>query len=400
MFKLRKVIIFLVGLSIPFNNVGIDFAGRSWSLGLISSALYFFTLFSEFGKFPRVFKLYGKYLLTIICFAFILFLFNTFNINQYGTPIFPTSLILCCLLLYILLLHEMINNGVIRVAMYGLVTGCIFMALFYITGVGVEIGEDSRLMMFGENSNELGIYMSLASIILISDWIVLDTFNLKLFRFIWFVPLILTVILLLSTGSRVAFISFLLSVIIYVILFKSYNRVFKIFIWIISGLALFIIYKYLLSSESVIIERLFSTIDEGNLSGRDQIFESLWPYVLQNLFGGVGQTGYVDLSKEALGKVSVIGGTTYGYSPHNVIVEIILYTGILGLLLWTIFWRNIVKSAVYSFRRRQNLLPLLFLIPILGCVLSAQILTAKWAYLVYAYIITSGSSIKNRRFRC
>lgn len=391
MLRLRQILIFLVGLSIPFNNVGVYFAGRSWSLGLISSALYFFSMLSEFGKFPSVFKYYGNYLLSIIGFALILTLFNIFNINHYGTPVIPTSIILCFFLLFILLLHEKLHTGVVRFSMYGLVAGCILMAFFFITGVGVEIGEGGRLMMFGENSNELGIYMAIASVIIITEWIVKDSLNLRLLRFVWLVPLIPMVILLLTTGSRVAFISFMLSIIIYVILFKNNNLLVRILVWVLGSFALFLIYQYLLNSNSIILDRLLTTIDDGNLSGRDDILESLWPYVLQNLFGGLGQTGYVDVAQEALGKVSVIGGVTYGFSPHNVIVEILLYTGLLGLVLWIVFWSNIIKSAVRSLKLKRNLLPLLFLIPLLGCILSAQLLTSKWAYLLYAYIITAGS---------
>jgi hypothetical protein len=37
MLRLRRALIFLLGVSIPFSNLAISFAGRNWSFGLIAS---------------------------------------------------------------------------------------------------------------------------------------------------------------------------------------------------------------------------------------------------------------------------------------------------------------------------------------------------------------------------
>ena len=112
---------------------------------------------------------------------------------------------------------------------------------------------------------------------------------------------------------------------------------------------------------------------------------------------GVGETGYVEISKQALRKITMSGEVMYGYSPHNVLLELLLYTGIFGFMLYIVFWYKIYRCSVCSYRLNSNLLPLLCLIPIIGSIFSAQILTAKWAFIMYAYIISVGTEYNNNR---
>ena len=392
--KLRHLLIFIVGVSVPFNNVGFSMLGRSWSLGLLASALYLLSMLPELSKTHSMFKYYGKFIGTILVFAILLTFINMLNVNGYGTPVCPTTLFLCCFLFYMMLLHDKIDNGVLRILMSGIAVGSILMSIFFFLGIGIEIGEDSRLMMFGENSNALGIYMCLAWFIILNNWLISKKLRFKCLKVVVILCLIPITILLFATGSRVAFISFVSAILIFLLFLKTRKILNKIIIWLFSLCTFPIIYGYMLDSNSIMLERMTTTIEDGNTSGRDDIFSELWPHVIENIFHGVGQTGYVDIAKESIGKVSIIGGITYGYSPHNVIVEILIYTGVGGLLLWLIFWSKCIKLSICSFRMSYNILPLLFLIPIFGCVLSAQILTSKWAYIIYAYIITEG--VKNK----
>lgn len=162
----------------------------------------------------------------------------------------------------------------------------------------------------------------------------------------------------------------------------------KISIVIILVVSSIFVFKELISSDSIIINRLMDTVETGNTSGRDKIVESLMPYVAESPIWGYGQTGYVNISKKALGRVSIFGNNVYGYSPHNVIVEILLYTGIIGFLLWFRFWWNIGKESWFLYKRKKNLLPGLLCIPILACIISGQLLAAKWAFIIYAYIMS------------
>ncbi len=394
--KLCRALIFLVGFSIPFNNVAFSFAGRNWSLGLILSAIYFLSMVSELPRIPIIAKTYGRYIFNVLWFAILLTCANFINMNYYGTPVLPATVFLCSFLLYVILLHARFDVNAVNYCLHGLAAGGILMAVFFVLGIGVEVEEDSRIMMFGENANALGIYMCLSSTIVFHDWILKDTLHLKWSRFLLLMGYLPMTILLFSTGSRVAFIAFVLSLCLCILfLFENVKKEFATLLF--SVVICVVLYFIFVRSDFVLLERLIATAEEGNLSGREQILKDLWPYVTKHLFWGVGQTGYVDIARDAIGRVSSDGGALYGYSPHNVLVELILYTGIWGLLLFVWFWYQVFRRSWFAFRVNSNILPVLMLIPVVGCILSGQILTAKWAYIIYAYIIVSGSNALGRQ---
>ena len=70
--KLRRFLIFLVGLSMPFNNVA---PIPNFSMGLFSSALYFLSLVSFIPRMKEIGSTHGKFvwniLIYIIFFTFI-----------------------------------------------------------------------------------------------------------------------------------------------------------------------------------------------------------------------------------------------------------------------------------------------------------------------------------------
>ena len=332
--------------------------------------------------------------MNVFVFAILLMVTNFFNANYYGTPVIPITLLMCCIFFYALLLHNILDNGIIIRAIYGMAVGCIMMSILFVLGIGIEFSDDSRLLMFGENSNALGVYMSLGATIIFCNWILRDDLKMKGFRYLWIVAYIPIAILLFATGSRTSFLSFILTFIICVFGFRPKQVRRKLIVAMFSIILGFVMYNVLLNSEFVILQRLLETAEDGNLSGRDVIWAKLWPYVEKHILLGVGETGYVEISREALGAAMVPGGTTYGYSPHNVLLELILYTGVWGLILFLWFWLKNFHCALVAYRASSKILPILLIVPIVGCILSGQILTAKWAYLIYAYVIATGTKNK------
>lgn len=390
---LQRFLIFWVGFSIPFNNVAFSFAGRNWSVGLVISALYFMTMLIDLPKITRIAN-YGKYIHNLIWFALLLTCMNLLNVNYDGTPVFPLTLFMCCLLFYTILLHSRLDSKAIQKCLSGFTMSCILLSILFVSGNGVEIGEDRRLSMFGENSNALGIYTCLGAIIIFNEWILKDKLSIGGWRFIFMIPYLLVVLLMFATGSRVSFFSYALSFIVGVAFFQPRAIRRKYIVIIVSVLIAFILYLLSQKADFVIFQRLLESAKEGDVSGREKILSELLPYVKEHLLLGVGQTGYVDISRQALGKIFLDGSAVYGFSPHNVLVEILLYTGIWGLILYMRFWWRLIKASISNYNIEKDTLPILLLIPVIGCVLSGQILTAKWAYIIYAYIIVSASNIR------
>lgn len=383
--KLRRFLIFLVGLSMPFNNVA---PIPNFSMGLFSSALYFLSLMSLIPMIKKIGSFHGKFVWNILYYIVFFTFVNILNKCGYNTPIFPFSMFMCFILMLFLLVHSLIDRKALSYCMYGMAFGGILMSIFFAFGIGIEIGEDLRLVMFGENSNALGIYMGLSSIVILNDFVLNDELQLKKFRFLFIAAFIPIVGLLFATGSRTAFIIFALSIFAIIGFYPTKSAFGKIAFIMLGIVCCAYAFNKLVDSDSILIERLTTTVEEGNSSGRDRITESLIPYVFESPILGYGQTGYVEVAKKALGKVSVISNVVYGFSPHNVVMELLIYTGIIGLILWLIFWWKIGKESWILFRETKLLMPVLMCIPMLACILSGQLLTAKWAYILYAYTMS------------
>lgn len=383
--KLRRFLIFLVGLSMPFNNVA---PIPNFSMGLFSSAIYFLSLVSFIPNMKEIGSIHGKFVWNILAYILFITIINIANQCGYNTPIFPFSMFMCFVLMLFLLVHSLIDKKALSYCMYGMAFGGILMSIFFALGIGIEIGEDLRLVMFGENSNALGIYMGLSSIVILNDFVLNDELKLKKFRFLFILAFIPIVGLLFETGSRTAFLIFAFSIFAIIGFYPTKSAFGKIAFIILGIVCCFYAFNKLMESDSILIERLTTTVEEGNTSGRDKIVESLIPYVFKSPIWGYGQTGYVDVAKKAIGKVSIFGDIVYGFSPHNVIIELLMYTGIIGLILWLIFWWNIGKESWVLFKKKRLLMASLMCIPMLACILSGQLLIAKWAYILYAYIMS------------
>ena len=78
--KLRRFLIFLVGLSMPFNNVA---PIPNFSMGLFSSALYFLSLVSFIPNMKEIGSIHGKFVWNIL--AYILFITIINIANQSNT---------------------------------------------------------------------------------------------------------------------------------------------------------------------------------------------------------------------------------------------------------------------------------------------------------------------------
>lgn len=386
--KLRRFV-FIMGLSIPFNNLAITL-GRNWSVGFICSILYFLVMIPYVNNIGSLTRRYDKRIWFPLFFLILLVFANLINMTGYNTPIIRSSYIFCFILFCLLLLHAQLDRHALQYALDGFVLGCLTIAICFNFNIGVKLDDGLRLVIFGENSNAIGIYQCIGSIILLNEYILKDRLNWGRKRYIFSIGYIPMVSTLLATASRTAFFIFLLSMVMGLLLFKSRNKMSKVVLIIVGALGLVIGVDRLMNSDSVLSARLLETKEEGNMSQRDIIWASLVPYVLDNPIIGYGETGYVDVSMKALGKIySSTDDGVYGYSPHNVILELLLYTGVIGLVIYLVFWFWLYKCACISRTRNQESLPLLLLLPVLASVLSGQILYAKWAFLVYAYVISS-----------
>ena len=135
----------------------------------------------------------------------------------------------------------------------------------------------------------------------------------------------------------------------------------------------------------ILIQRLLQSAEGGDLAGRDVIWRALLALIYDNPIFGVGKTGYAYFTQINF------GGLT---SPHNVLLEVVCYTGLFGLILYLTFLFRIGKSAFINFKVSGMLLPCLLLIPVAGFILSGQLLGVKIGWVIFAYV-AGNSALEN-----
>ena len=304
----------------------------------------------------------------------LLTLIDCLNLTEMSGEFFDLSLFQNIFLLWFLLNHERKDTLVLEKGMFCFALGSFAMALLNSAGIGTDYVLN-RVMIFGDNPNIIGLRMSVSMSILVLT-IVQNKLKFGKLRYLLIVPLPLMLKLLIETASRVALISFILTFLVGVVLFKTKRVMGKIAVLILG--AVLSIYGWLALQESeLIVKRLLETYYKGDLAGRDIFWETLLPLIESNPLFGVGKIGYEAFCQRAIG---------FLFSPHNVFLEVLCYTGFVGLSLYVTFLYQVSKRGYESYKTEGLLLPLLLLIPVAGMILSGQILTTKIGWCIFAYV--------------
>jgi O-antigen ligase len=132
----------------------------------------------------------------------------------------------------------------------------------------------------------------------------------------------------------------------------------------------------------IFANRLIESFVYGNLGGREIIWVELLPLIKESPIIGVGETGYNSFALATFGMES---------SPHNVILEVFCYTGLVGIIIYILFQYQIFKRAYENYKTTGLLLPILLLIVAWGIIGSGQILYQKIGWCIFAYV--AGSSL-------
>jgi O-antigen ligase len=192
--------------------------------------------------------------------------------------------------------------------------------------------------------------------------------------------------LMAESASRTSFLTFVLGFMTVIVLFKTKNSWGKIAIFAAGAVVFFLVFQFLMQSE-VLKNRILQSTQEGDFSDRDMIWQRLVPVIKNNPIIGVGITGYAQVAQSIFGRAM---------SPHNVILEILCFTGITGLFIYLVFLYRIFKKSLNHYRLDGFLLPMILTIPILAMLLTGQILNVKIGWVIFAYIATSTSIINTQ----
>ena len=382
----KKIITFFLCLfyfSLSFEKV--NFFGLDIDY-LVSKVTFVFLIIAsilDYKKFlnPRPFK---KFIIPLSAYFIYLTIANYLNKNYLASELFDIPLLINIIVFLLVLNVHRFNSMILLIAVLSFSIGNILLTLLYFFGFS-NSGFGGRQTVLGINQNALGMMLVVTSFTILFLYQKRKVINFKYIKILLlFLPLLF--VLIIRSGSRTAFISFILSFFIF-LFFSNLNKIKKTGIYIVSFfISLFVWVFYL--KDSLMTSRLVDTIGSGDLSNRDIIWKKIFEILKGNYMFGIGKTGYI---YEMTGLFSIDGGST---SPHNVIIEIISYTGFVGLFIIFPFFYHIFKNGFFARKINDNYLSLIYLILILALILSGQLLDQKFAWLLLAY--TAGSYRVNR----
>lgn len=352
-----------------FNLLGLGTPARLFGF------LYILAILPQLNLFVKVSNI-SSVLIKIFLFFSLLTLISALNINYYSYSFLNTTILLNILFFWFLINHERKDPGVLMKGFFSFALGSFFLSILYKLGIGTEVS-GGRLTIFGDNANAIALRMSISAIVL-TYLAINDDLNLKKSRFFLLIPLPILFEFMLQTGSRKAFIALAIAFVLCVFMHKSKRMVYKVLGFGVSVAAGFYFYKSLMASE-VLYLRLVSAIETGE-TGRNEIWDNVISIFISSPVSGVGMSGYHEAYMNIAGTV---------VSPHNVLLEVLVYTGIVGFILYISFLFSASFQAFLVYRKYNYLLPLLLLVPVFAMITGGQALGGKIPWSILALSVST-----------
>jgi O-antigen ligase len=352
------------------------------------SVLLFFSLLNfeksfTFKNFPTVLK--------IIVLYFLMLLGNNFiNQNLAYNTIINVSFFLNVFVFIVLCNYAAIDKNIILKGLLVFSLRSFCLTILFLFGLGEISYIEGRFSIFGMNENGLGLALCISIFVLIA--IVFDN---KLFfnkgRYLLLVMIPFLFFFLLQTGSRGALISLTLGLGTYFILNNKLKHIYKFVLFLVILFSSLFIWEFFLR-DSVITARLVESINSRDVSSRDLVWKSIFKIIADNPIVGIGETGYAQ---------KMDNFSEYGVaSPHNVFIEIFCYTGLVGLVIFLFFLKNIFVAARKAFVNKGEILSIVLLFPLANNLLSGQLLDVKVLWVLLAFIASRNYTVKKRKYAC
>ncbi len=317
---------------------------------------------------------------SVNCVLFVFSMFVLSSIANMNNGIFNTSIFFNILMFWMLLNQYRRDTRLFSEGLIWYAISIFSIAVFSMMGIGVGIGVDGRVSVFDNNANELGIKAG-AGFFIVLCYCLANTRDRAIYRPYMLLLLLPLLFLLLGSGSRTAVVFLVLGVAFFVYFKPSHGKYDK-YIWLIIGFVCCIIgWQYLLTQDTL-VDRFTKTIEEGDLSARDEIWGRYVERIEESPIIGYGFDGTTVNGRHS--------------SPHNVFIEILLFSGILGLIPFLIFLYDGCKSAWLYLKKRDVILPCILMVACFGMLISQQALGVKSFWLIMAFAISYNIRIVNR----
>lgn len=367
--KFQKICVYTFSFSLNFETVNLFNLNIDYLASKMTILLLFSITLINFPTVKSVFK-YFSFLMPLVIFFIYLTIIS--YLNQPGSqesyfyfPLFLDILIMFLLLSIVKRYRFALYNGLIAFSI-----GTFLLSLLFFFNIGVEMTKDGRMSIFDINQNMLGLNACFAIFVLLFYLLSKENLNV-ISKYIIGGMIFMLILMLIKTGSRGAFLSFIAGILIFLFSNKDISNRKKyllIFFFILFFISLWLFFL----KDSVLFQRLVTSVNDGDLSNRDLIWINLFDIISNNYTFGIGVTGY----EKIVGKES----------PHNVFIEVLCYSGVIGLILFIKFLYKIGRECFIMVK--NNILPFVLFVNSLGLILTGQIFAQKIIWLIFSYQIS------------
>jgi len=282
-------------------------------------------------------------------------------------------------------------------ALISLVASCAVMSV--LNALGLTVTSDAtmsklgRLTAYGMDSNQLGGMLALGLLTLVGlvvglrrDWIRP--------RFLMWPVAALLAITLVQTGSRGALLAFGAGLSVLTLRKGTLLSKLRNVLLVLLGIGFF----FWIAFQSDLVRHRFAvTVEEGNLSEREQIYPAAWQMFLEKPVMGWGPV----TNTTELGTRLGLYGHEDRIDAHNLILYVLTATGIIGAIPFFLGIWLCVRAAWKARGGAHGILPLAIIVTLLISDMSVSGLNWKQHWLVLAYALASGGQFvaRSRRTR-
>ena len=312
-------------------------------------------------------------LLTFISFI------NYDSLYRNYVQVFDFTFIQCLLLFWIICNHLHNQTKIANWTLFFFIAGAITAGVLCYFGIGITM-EEGRLSIFNENQNFIGNRMAISILILLS-FVFENPLRWGVLRFLLLLTLPLMLPIIGLTGSRQAILGLAIGLMLFIIFIKM-EKTTKIGFVVIAIVGGIILGNYLSQFDSL-HQRIITSIESGDNAGRTDIWNRVIPIVYESPMIGVGTTGYAKRVIPIFG----IWDNNNVRNPHNLYLEILCYSGIMGLFLFMLFLARLSIKSIQLYRKNNYILPSVLLLMIMINMFFMGGLSHKTFWYFFAIIV-------------
>ena len=379
---------YLFTISIDSITLGSE---SSFSISKAAGIFYLICILPSF----KIFFSFNKnlyFLWPMAVFILLLTFVSLLNVNSFSSRIFYTAFLLNFFIFIGISNHTRKNilsldRGILIFAL-----GCLIPAFSVLLGFGIDKSYDfgfERVSVFGANSNDIAL-MFCASIIIIFVNVFQNYLNLGPLRYLLLLLIPVFIFSMLQTLSRTGILVLIITPVFWYFLSSiiSKNKLKATFIGAFLLMLLLVpIVLFLVQSEGLLTR--FSVVSEGNLGGREVLWFAFFQMILESWVWGYGLSGNDLVTYQFFGYI--------GETPHNIVLQVLMYTGVIGLLFYLIFLFRIFLASFRTLKETESYLPILLIPTLAGYLFLTQSMPVKFVWIVFAYIVSSFLYYKGKR---